>query len=108
MHVAVDDHSRYASDSIMEDETAESVTKHFIETYQRYDARGIDIKRVLTNNGSGYNSKKFKQACETLNSKHVFCFPNPTHHGLMVKQNELYGLYSENGRKREHITLPSK
>ena len=28
MQVAVDDHSRYASVSIMEDETAESVTKH--------------------------------------------------------------------------------
>ena len=28
MHLAIDDHSRYASVSIMEDETAESVTKH--------------------------------------------------------------------------------
>ena len=44
MHVAVDDHSRYASVSIMEDETAESVTKHLIETYQQYAARGIVIK----------------------------------------------------------------
>ena len=34
IHVAVDDHSRYATASVMEDETAESVTKHLIETYQ--------------------------------------------------------------------------
>ena len=37
MHVATDDNSRYASASIMEYETAESVTKHLIE----YAARGI-------------------------------------------------------------------
>ena len=47
-HVAVDDHLRYASVSIMEDETAESVTKHLIEAYQRYAAHGIHIKQVLT------------------------------------------------------------
>ena len=75
MHVAIDDHSRYASFSIMEDETAESVTKHLIETYQQYAARGILIKRVLTDNGSGYKSKMFAEACQTLNVKHIFTKP---------------------------------
>ena len=75
MHVAVDDHSRYASVSIFEDETAESVTKHLIATYQHYAAQGIIIKRVLTDNGSGYKSKKFSEACATLNVKHVFTQP---------------------------------
>ena len=31
MHFAIDEHSLYASVSIMEDETAESVIKHLIE-----------------------------------------------------------------------------
>ena len=53
-HVAVDDHFRYASVSIMVDETEESITKHLIE----YSARGIVIKRMQTDNGSGYKSKK--------------------------------------------------
>ena len=75
MHVAIDDHSRYASVSIMENETAESVTKHLIETYQQYAARGILIKRVLTDNGSGYKSKMFAEACQTLNVKHIFTKP---------------------------------
>ena len=33
MHVAVDDHWRYASVSIFDDDTAESVTQNLINTY---------------------------------------------------------------------------
>ena len=73
--VAVDDHSRYALASVMEDETAESVTKHLIETYQFYASKGIEVKRVLTDNGSGYRSKMFAEACQTLNVKHIFTKP---------------------------------
>ena len=75
IHVAVDDHSRYATASVMEDETAESVTKHLIETYQLYASKGIEVKRVLTDNGSGYRSKIFAEACQTLNVKHIFTKP---------------------------------
>ena len=59
----------------MKDETAASVTKHLIETYQQYAVGGIIIKRVLTDNGSGYKSKMFKEACQTLNVEHVFTKP---------------------------------
>ena len=75
MHVAVDDHSRYATVSVFEDETAESVTEHLIQTHQHYTSQGIVIKRVLTDNGSGYRSKKFADACETLGLKHSFTQP---------------------------------
>ena len=44
MHVAVDDHSRYAAVSVLEDETAENVIKHLIETYRNYAFRGIGVK----------------------------------------------------------------
>ena len=53
MHVAIDDYSRYATLSVLEDETAESVTKHLIDTYHHYAASGIVMKRVLTDNVSG-------------------------------------------------------
>ena len=75
MHVAVDDHSRYASVSIFDDETADSVTQHLIDTYNFYASQGIVIKRVLTDNCSGYKSKKFADACDTLNLKHIFTQP---------------------------------
>ena len=53
MHVAVDNHSRYASVSIFDDETAKSVTQHLIHTYNHYASQGIVKKHVLTDNGSG-------------------------------------------------------
>ena len=76
MDIAIDDHSRYVSVSLMEDETAESVTKHLIETYQQYAPSCTVIERVLTDNGSGYKLKQFKEACEILNVKHVLNQPN--------------------------------
>ena len=72
MQVAVNDHSRYASVSIFDDEIAESVTQHLIDTYNYYAFQGIVIKRVLTDIGSGYKFKKFADACDTLNLKHIF------------------------------------
>ena len=56
-------------------ETTESVTRHLIVTYKHYASRGIVIKRVLTENGSGYKSKMFKVAYEILNVKHVLTQP---------------------------------
>ena len=53
MHGAIDDHSRYATVCVFEDETAESVTKNLTDKYHHYAARGIVMKRVLTDNGSG-------------------------------------------------------
>ena len=75
MNVAVDDHSRYATVSVLENETAESVTKHLIEIYQHYASKDIAVKRVLTDNGSGNRSKMFAEACQTLNVKHIFMKP---------------------------------
>ena len=61
--------------SIMEDETAESVTKHLIETYQQYAVRSKFIKRVLTDSKFVYQSKTIKEPCESLNVNRVFTQP---------------------------------
>ena len=106
MRVAVNDHSRYATVCVLEDETAESVTKHLTDAYHRYAARGIVLKRVLTDNGSGYKSKRFGEACKTLNVKHVFTKPYTPR--KMVKLNALYRPYYESGLTPEHIALRSK
>ena len=73
MPVAVYDHSRYASVIIMEDETEERVTKYIIETYQQYASHGTLIKRVLTDNVSGYKSKIFADARQnTERGVHIY------------------------------------
>ena len=40
---------------------------------------GIDVKRLLTDNGSGYSSKMFSEACQTQNLKHIFTKPYTLH-----------------------------
>ena len=75
MQVAVDDYSRYATESVLEDEIAESVTKHLIATYQHYESKGIVVQLVLTDNGSGYRSKMFADSCQNLNLKQVCTQP---------------------------------
>ena len=69
MHVAIDDHFRYASVIITEDETVDSVTKYL----HKYDARGTLINRVLTDNGSGYKSKMFAEPLpNTVSEAHIY------------------------------------
>lgn len=75
MHVAIEDHSRHASESFLVDETAECVTQHMIDTYKEKASQGILIKRVPTDNGSEYKSKMFAEACKTLSAKQVFTKP---------------------------------
>jgi transposase InsO family protein len=60
VHIAIDDHSRLAFAEILPDETAESVvafTRHALEFFA---GQGIEVKRILTDNGSGYCSHAFR------------------------------------------------
>ena len=68
-HVAVDDYSRFASVSILVDETAARVTKNLKETYQCYASISNVIKRVLTDTISWYRSKMFAEAWQTPNDQ---------------------------------------
>lgn len=89
MHIAIDDCSRYVSESILANETAECVTQHVIDTYQENASHGILIKRVRTDNGSVYKSKMVVEASKTLRDKHVF--PKPFTSQTNGRQNGLSG-----------------
>ena len=62
LHVCVDDASRMAYTAILPDETAESAVEFLWSAVAWYTARGIRIERVLTDNGSCYASRKFREA----------------------------------------------
>lgn len=60
VHIAIDDHSRLAFAEIWPDETAASVvafTRHALEFFA---GQGIEVRRILTDNGSGYCSYAFR------------------------------------------------
>jgi transposase InsO family protein len=59
VHVAVDDDSRAAYVEVLPDQTGRSVAGFLRRTVGWFARRGIAVARVLTDNGSGYRSRRF-------------------------------------------------
>ncbi|NKR10613.1 MULTISPECIES: IS481 family transposase [unclassified Paenarthrobacter] len=62
LHNAVDDHSRFAYTEILADEKKETAAGFWERANEAFNAAGITVKRVLTDNGSCYRSYAFKDA----------------------------------------------
>ena len=69
VHAAVDDHSRLAYAEIHDDETAATALGFLHRAVAWFAARGITIERVLSDNGSCYRSKAWRQTCTELGIK---------------------------------------
>jgi len=62
VHVAVDDHSRVAYTEVLPDQTGRSAEAFLRRTVRWFAHRGIVVMRVLTDNGSGFISRRFQAA----------------------------------------------
>lgn len=71
VHVAIDDHSRYLVTEIYPAEDADACTRHLRQAVNQLAERGIRVERVMTDNGAGYRSDRFKQAIAELGLKHI-------------------------------------
>ncbi len=71
LHVCVDDASRIAFTDIFADEKKESAIAFLKAAVAYYGRLGVTITRVMTDNGSGYKSFAFKDACKQLGLKHI-------------------------------------
>lgn len=70
-HVAVDDASRVAYVEICADErqaTAASFVRRAVAWFRR---RGVQVRRVMTDNGSCYRARRFAQLCRRVMLRHV-------------------------------------
>ena len=70
VHVAIDDYSRLAYAEILPNErgaTCAAFTRRACEWFAR---QGIAIKALLTDNGTGYRSHRFRKACQRLGLRH--------------------------------------
>jgi transposase InsO family protein len=61
LHNAVDDHSRLAYTEILADETKETAAAFWKRANAWFQAHGITVQRVLTDNGNCYRSRTFAQ-----------------------------------------------
>jgi transposase InsO family protein len=66
LHVAVDDHSRYAYVEALPDEKALTAAGFLVRSRLAFAAAGINIERVLSDNGSCYRSHIFRNAALEL------------------------------------------
>ena len=62
VHNAVDDHSRLAYTEILTDETKETAAAFWERANAWFQAQGITVQRVLTDNGNCYRSRTFAEA----------------------------------------------
>ena len=70
LHVAVDDHSRMAFTRMLPDQKAETTIGFLNQALDFFAQHGIKVRSLLTDNGSSYRSRQFRQACHKLAIKH--------------------------------------
>jgi len=70
-HVAVDDHSRWALTELWPREDAASCTAFLSSVITAYAELGIPIRRVMTDNGSGYRSRPFRSLLRKHGIRHI-------------------------------------
>ena len=91
VHTVIDDHSRVAYAEIHNDERKETAVAVLKRAVAWFAARGVKVERVLSDNGSCYNSKLWKQTCHTL--------------GITVKKTRPYRPQTNGKIERFHRTL---
>lgn len=70
VHLAIDDHSRVSFAQVLPDEKAVSCVQFLRAAVAYYTSLGVRIERVMTDNGTGYQST-FKAARDELGIRHV-------------------------------------
>ncbi|MGH2802747.1 MAG: IS481 family transposase, partial [Thermoleophilaceae bacterium] len=71
VHICIDDATRLAYVELLPDERATTCIGFLRRALRFYAAKGIQVERLMTDNGSGYRSKLHAIACRTLKIKHI-------------------------------------
>ncbi len=71
VHVAIDDHSRIAFSQIKASEKKEPAVEHLRDAVAYYQRLGVEVERVMTDNGACYKSKLWARTCASLGIRHI-------------------------------------
>lgn len=91
VHVAVDDYSRAAYAEIHDNERGDTAAGFLQRAVAWFDTLGVDVERVLTDNGSCYRSGAFRRAAEA--------------HGVTLKKTRPYRPQTNGKVERFNLTL---
>ena len=75
LFVAIDDHARLSFTQMKPDECTPSAVAFLRATVTHFAGLGVTVRRILTDNGSAFRSKRFARACLLLQLKHSFTRP---------------------------------
>ncbi|MGH8764664.1 MAG: IS481 family transposase [Burkholderiales bacterium] len=75
LFVAIDDHARIGFTDLYPDERKASAVQFLQNTVAYFHSLGVRVRRLLTDNGAAFRSKKFAKACQRLKLKHSFTRP---------------------------------
>jgi transposase InsO family protein len=68
--VAVDDHSRLAFTQLLPDQKAATTVRFLEDAREFFGRHGIQVRALLTDNGSSYRSHSFRNACQQMQIRH--------------------------------------
>jgi transposase InsO family protein len=71
VHVAIDDATRLAYVEVLDDERATSAIGFLRRALAHFAAHGVQVERVMTDNGAAYISIAHALACKALRLKHL-------------------------------------
>ncbi len=71
LHVAIDEASRLAYTAILPDETKESATAFMTAALAFFVRHGVTVERVMSDNGSAYRSRAFRDLLAKVGIRHV-------------------------------------
>ena len=75
VHVCIDDASRVSFTQIHPNQKAPGAVAHLQASVAYYQGLGVNVRRVLTDNGPCYKSHAFREACRDLGLKHICTRP---------------------------------
>jgi transposase InsO family protein len=74
-HMAVDDASRVALGEVLPDERGGTAAGFLQRTVRGLRRLGVRVAAVMTDNGAGYRSRRFRATCQQLGLRHLFTRP---------------------------------
>lgn len=75
VHVCVDDATRLAYVEVLPDEKGATAAGFLHRAVDWFKGMGIEVERVLSDNGACYRSRVHAQACAELGMRHIFTRP---------------------------------
>ena len=75
IHVAIDDHSRLAYVEVHRDEKAATAIGFIKRAFAWYRRHGIQVERLMSDNGSCYRAKDFNRVLKSQGVRHIYTRP---------------------------------